>query len=806
MLSQKLYEREGTLLFLKWTNFGIDWVLWFFPLLVLNHFLYLLFRRKVFFLRYKIIVITAFVALELFFFLPYICSARETAGPPAKNEPSDPFVEKLKEVDRLLQMSPAERNIYVLEHTQEKSLVLEKVDIQDPFLIFSSQPVEIRSPNFYFTLAALYRHLGKEEMVVENLKILDLLPLEHRWLSQYAFIYPKLLREYLKNNRMVEATSIAKKLIEVYGEQRNVEELIALSTFLTEKEMITSAGEAVKEACAVAYSTEQVLSLAQYLLKNRRNSELASVLKQGLERTRKFQAVVSLLRFCIENNLTEETSLAVIQAIKASTSVQEDLALARLLYEMGRKEEAANILEQAREKSVKLSLLMEISRTAREQGFLSIAIRCVERAILTNREEALNYQLPSPHLLDADKFLPSREPVSLPTYLGILQQVDKKLEKADLSYKLALTKELEAILRSYGRRITGNINEFYYLKQLWEELHPKDLEFLLPIYVRLQENILQQEKTQERKEVGILQAKVEQLKRQRSEILKERAFVESRLSRAALGIGLYSLRDLAVVLAILAILAGCVIKGIHSAKSVTNFKFFAFFWKFLESVGWSASFSVVGIVFGIPLVVGFPTATHDSIHPEKVGRSLFMKTSNPTSDRQFKKQMPEGTFSDISLFFISFCFCSCKTPGGNDVGRKDLNGSVYEDTYYRPSTSMVKAVTTVLKKNHISYTFSAIPEGVIETETMGRIEVKGLIPVKRASHWSRRIQNPIRYINAFLMSWTGCWQGYPPFLPAFRRPTVRRILCGQRWFFNLQKTWLFRHDPEAVRIFGVSLT
>ena len=604
ILSQKLYEREGTLLFLKWANFGIDWVLWFFPLLVLNHFLYLLFRRRVFFLRYKIIVITAFVTLELFFFLPHICSARETVGRPAKNEPSEPFVEKLKEVDRLMQMSPAERNIYVLEHTREKSVFLEKVDIQDPFLIHSGGPVEIRSPNFYFTLAALYRHLGKEELVGENLKTLDQLPLRNQWLSQYSFIFPKLLREYLKNNQMVEATGIAKKLIEVYGARRNVKELIALSTFLTEKEMITSAGDAVKEACTAAHNTDQVLSLAHYLLKNHRNSELASVLRQGLEHAPKFQDVVSLLRFCIENNLMEETSLAVSQAMKASTSVQEDLALARLLYDRGRKEEAANILEQAREKTVKLSLLMEISRAAREQGFLSIAIRCVERAILMNREEALNHQLPSPHLLDADKFLPSREPVSLPTYLGILQQVDKKLEKADLSYKLALTKELEAILRSYGRRITGNINEFYYLKQLWEELHPKDLEFLLPIYVRLQENILQQEKTQEKNEVGILQAKVDQLKRQRSEILKKRASAESRLNRTALDIGLYSLRDLAVVLAILAILAGCAIKGIHAAKSVTNFKFFAFFWKFLESVGWSASFSVVGILFGIPLVVG----------------------------------------------------------------------------------------------------------------------------------------------------------------------------------------------------------
>lgn len=602
-LSSTLLVREDALLFLNLTNFGISIILWFFPLLVLNHFLYLFFRKKDFFIRHRTLLITAFAVVEICFFLPLICSAQEVESPPTRNQPPDPFVENLQKVDRLIKMSPAERNIYILVHTSEETVTLEKVDTKDPFLSPSGGSVEIKSPDYYYTLAALYRQLGKEEMVLKNLKALDALPLKPRWLKQYAFIYLKVLEEYLDKNRLENATDAARRLIDVYGAQKDVTMLIDLSTFLIERKMNTSAGEALKEACAVAHGSDQVISLAKYLLKNHRNSELAAIIKQAIERTQKLRNVMPLLKFCIENGLTEETSLSINRAMETSRSVEDDLTLARFLFEKGRKQACANVLAQAREKATSLPLLMEISNAAKEQGFLSSAIKCVERAILVDRKKALDYQLPPPHLLDASRSLPSLKSISLPTYLGILQQVEKKLEKADFFYKFALMEEINAIIRSYGYKITGNINEFYYLKQLWTETHSENLKFLLPIYAHLQENMLEKERITEEKEIGVLSEQVEQLKKKRAELLETRDAAKSRVVQVSIAVSLYSLRDLAIVLTIIIILTGCAIKGVQAAKAASDFKFFVFFWKFLESIGWSTCFSVAGIPFGIPLVV-----------------------------------------------------------------------------------------------------------------------------------------------------------------------------------------------------------
>ena len=601
-LSSTLLVRAATLLFLNLTNLLPDLVLWFFPILVLNHFLYLLIRKRDFFIRHRTLVIAAFAVFEICFFLPLICSAQETENTLIQKKPTDPFIVNLQEVDRLIKMTPTERNIYILEHTGEESVILENVEVQSTFLVPCEGSIEIKSPDYYFTLAALYRHFGKEEMVTQNLEDLDQLPLELRWLKQYASIYPKVLNEYLSKNRLVEGTEVVRRLIAVYGEQKDVDSLIELSAFLIEKEMNASAEEALKEACNVAQNINQVIFVAEYLLKNHRNSELGLIIKQAIDRTGNLDDVMTLLRFCIENGLKEETSRAINQAMKTSESVEDDLALASFLFEKGRKQESAKILDQAREKTTRLLVLLAIANVARNQGFLSSAIKCIERAILVDTEEALNYELPPPDLLDTSKFLPSQQPISLPTYLGILQQLERKLEKASLFYKFSLMQDLGAIIQSYGYRIAGNINEFYYLKQLWMQTHSENMKFLLPIYAHLQENLLKKERLEDKTEIDVLSEKVEQLKKQKIELLEARDKAESRLFNISIAISLHALRGLAIFLVIGTIITGCTIKGVHSAKLATNFKFFAFFWKFLESIGWSASFSVVGIPFGIPLV------------------------------------------------------------------------------------------------------------------------------------------------------------------------------------------------------------
>ena len=69
-LNLKALKSKTLLTILSLSDFGITILLWFFPVMVLNHFLYLIIRKREFFARHRVLVITLFAAVEICFFLP----------------------------------------------------------------------------------------------------------------------------------------------------------------------------------------------------------------------------------------------------------------------------------------------------------------------------------------------------------------------------------------------------------------------------------------------------------------------------------------------------------------------------------------------------------------------------------------------------------------------------------------------------------------------------------------------------------------------------------------------------------------
>ena len=109
-LNLKALKSKTLLTILSLSDFGITILLWFFPVMVLNQFLYLIIRKREFFARHRVLVITLFAAVEICFFLPLAAFAQ--VPPPAasasENQKADEFDRKLQEVNALLKMSPAE--------------------------------------------------------------------------------------------------------------------------------------------------------------------------------------------------------------------------------------------------------------------------------------------------------------------------------------------------------------------------------------------------------------------------------------------------------------------------------------------------------------------------------------------------------------------------------------------------------------------------------------------------------------------------------------------------------------------------
>ncbi len=605
-LSSKVSKYNFILTIFSLSNWVAMIFIWFFPIMVLNHFIYVFIREKAFFIKHGIKIIIVFIVMEMLFFLPFVASAQLTSPPSETTEKEniDEFDKKLIKINELLKMSSAERTIYILENTQEKWIELPEIHTKDPFLVPLGGRIQLKSPDYYYTLAALYRHIGVEEKVQDALQKLNNLSLKAAWLKDrhMADIYQNVLNAYIQNNQLVEASKTSLLLIDIYSGLGDMKGLIDLVIFLTKNKMNESANVAIKKAPVIAEKSDQVISLAEYFINSQHYSEAGSVISQAVKRSKDINDILPLVVFSIKHSLSEEVPEAIDKAVKLSQDNNDYLSLSRLLFENGRQEESAKVLNKAKEKFRKLPELLDISRQARELGFMSIAIDAIVKALIFD-PDSRKYNLPSPKLLEVSKFLQSDIPISLATYLGILQQIEKQFENANISYKAAVERELDAIIRSYGYKIEGNINNFFYLKQLWQKRHPDKVNLLIHIYSHLQTSLMDDIRKKEELEISELNNRISQLNERKKDLSEELFNLKSKLRRTYLRITLLGLRDLAIFIFFVLIIIVSVIKGLQKARSVNRFKFFAFYWKFQESLGWSAVFSVVGAFGGIPAIL-----------------------------------------------------------------------------------------------------------------------------------------------------------------------------------------------------------
>jgi len=575
-----------------------------FPLTLVNHFLYLLFRERTFFKRYQKPILIVLAALFVACFLPLFASAQaEGTGTSAVpgNAPG-PFDQKLEKVNQLMGMSLAERQIALMEHAREGEMVLGKIPVKDPYLIPFEGKVDTGSPDFLYTLASLYRAVGKEEKTLETLKRLDDLPLEKKWLDSYLKIYPRLLEMNLKNNQMMEASRIAHRLIEIRGDQGNTNALMDFSVFLNDHQMRQSANEAIVKATEVVGPGQDALNLTDYLLAANRASETSALLGRIIAGSENLKDLLPVLDFCMEKGLSRETSNAIQKAGELCKTSVDDVRLSRFLFEKGRKEESAKALNAGKERSEKLEDLLSIAHTARTQGFLTLAIEAIERAVMTDPRGS-DHHLPSPLLFDEKGSLPTEDPISLATYLGILQELDRRIESAQTSYKVSPEQTLDRIAESYGQIQEGNLNDFFYLKQFWAKHEPDQLNRLLPLYARLQEKALERVKRQGDERLSALKEEIRVLKEGREKARQDLKSLRSERNRAGVAVFLYALRGLAWTLFGILVLAGCAIKAVQAFRGARRFKFFAFFWRFQEALGWSFIMGIILIPVGLCLVL-----------------------------------------------------------------------------------------------------------------------------------------------------------------------------------------------------------
>ncbi len=610
-LSNGLTDLEGKINGYEFVRFWIKngigaakYALWFLPIMILNHFLYLFFREKPFFVRFRKWIVGAFIALEVLMLIPFVVSAAEGSSHSASQ--ADPFEAKISEIIALIGMSPVEKAIRALENSAGKPVELPEINVGNSYLKPLGGRIYPDTFEYHYTLAALYFSSNQNEKCSGMLQAAnEITPsasaLKNPYLTSF---YKGMLRFFQENGQMVQASNASKKIIEMYVARNDVNGLLEFSSFLSEKNLKASEELALTKLSEAASTIDQHVSIAGYLISVQRTSSAAALVESAIQRCTLVGQVEGLISFCLKNGMTDQYRKAKEKAVSMSRSTDDSIRIARLLFELKREEDGVLVLNEAKGKTTWFQDLVKISEMAQTRNHNILAAECVERILLTS-PNAVDLEI-EPPLSSSGEELPAKgAKVSMATYLGTLHQTNKNFESAEMAYKIAVEKDLDAFLEKnwFSGKFGGNINNFFYLRRLWLEKSPEKVILLDGLYSQLWKSSLEKLRESEENTISNLEARFESLKSEKVRLEQRIDTLRKTANEIYFDFFLTILYGIALVGFLSFLATGWTVKGLEAARKAATFKFFAFFWKFVESCGWSFVFSVIGAVAGLIAVV-----------------------------------------------------------------------------------------------------------------------------------------------------------------------------------------------------------
>ncbi len=587
-------------------------ILWFFPLMVLNHFLFLIIKEKNLFNKYKKIFVIMLVIFEALFFLPLVVSAQTTDMTYSDtqnldNDFLDPFEQKLMKANKLLTLEPVERFIYIMENSENKFIEVPIIEVKDSTFKPFSGKLRRDSAKYLFTLASFYQETSAEGKIQRTLKALNDVNLSSKDMKDEAIeaIYRKSMQVLIQYGQVLEASRSAERLIHILVSQSNVKKLIDLAKFLDSNQMGDSSRLALESAPLAATGIKQILDLAQYLIGTgpKGAAEAENLLSQAVERCKKAEDLKQIIAFSIKNNQSSKIiDIASTRLGNIKCKLDEYLSIAEYLIENGLRENGVKLLNEAKNKINKFTNLYKISETALRLQLFPLAVDVLEKAVIVS-PSLRNEMIAVPDFIEPNKVPHKPLQISFLTYIGIVSQMAKQNDTAGAYYEFTPDEQIDKIISSHGYNINGNINNIFFLKQYWEKTKPAKLDLIKPIYAHLQKNILRDIAAANEQDLNGLKQQIENLEQRKIELKDRIKQIRKKLFKQRLSNFFNTLRAFAILTFLLIVLIGCIVKGIQAAKLVTRFKFYAGFSKTIESLGWSSILSVIGVLFGATIVL-----------------------------------------------------------------------------------------------------------------------------------------------------------------------------------------------------------
>lgn len=564
-----------------------------FAICAFNLGLFLLYCHKSMSQRRRVAVIIAMV-----FFIASITSPLFASDLEDREE----LITKLELVGKVLSQSDHERFIAILEARPTARIRLPSLASGDNhFSVF--REVTTDSPEYWYSLAALYTHEGMKGRTLETTKTM----IERvRWSGSEQ--HQKMILDcigYLLQEQQTElVTDAIESLTSKIGSPTV---LLKLATLLEENGMRGSAEKVLGQAINRARSVNELVELSTFLLKKGELEKGNRALDRAWQKVGSIKELLQVLEAAMEADRDELVTKIAEEVDGAASMLQERLQVVDLFLKNNRKEEATTVFSkmiddvklQSRKKKDHLLFLIDASL---ERSLMHQATNATDLLfmLVSSEAHAMTFPMPAGKRLDSAQGIPDIHKIMLPQFYGLLNEEQGIYDEAEVAYIQDVMWSLQSILDSYGYTFPGTMNSFYLLGRTWVRENRGDLlKRLDSVYTIIEAQFIAEQKQTEERQLSTMRREIETLENRFEELNSNSEQAVRELTQAKRQATLQTLSTTASVLFILGVLIGCFYVAYTYSLTLEICRTFGFVIKLVEALGWVKVMSVLGLVSGL---------------------------------------------------------------------------------------------------------------------------------------------------------------------------------------------------------------
>jgi len=587
--------------------FPLLWLI-FFPITIINILLYLYFYQKEIFSLHKRKIIIITLLIVICFFLPSIVQGKII------EEDLMPKAEKKEEITQKRQGVEIEKEKTIIHFNiknliaqmesapSDKEIIIPKITpTRSNFPIFNK--VIKDKPDYFFVLGVLFLEIGKDSKANEQfLKVLDFSFDKLRKPNpKYQLILTRLTLYWIEKGKDYLAERAIYQLLSMPVIFR---ELLSFATFLEKKKKSIYSKQILEKVERMALTFQEFLALSEYFYSKNQIEKSKRYLLKAYWKSISFPVMLSeVIKIANIQGFNSIRDKA-INSLLRQTYLPKDLVdIAEKLSNMLLPQYATPFLEKAIRSCNKPGLLKRIAVMAEKESFYDIAVSAVNK-IKKKGEYILEMDFPLPITDFPPNTLPAETGVSLPVYLSFLYEKKGEHDKALSTLEPFISKIFDTYTNFPEKISSFRLNDLYYIKEFFKRNKlDKELLRFLPLFKKAEENFFAPRMEEEKKVNNKLKAKLSALKEKENELLNQKKIAKKTIRKNKILIVFWCLRYLAILALFLFILAETAIRGYNLSLNEKEFKIFAFFWRFFESLGIAASFTIIGIIIGLPMIL-----------------------------------------------------------------------------------------------------------------------------------------------------------------------------------------------------------